>query len=84
MLHIENWKIASKPIDIPKGNTKYKYAKLETHSKDIWMKILDVSCDLYQGEICKTPLNNTINNTKYIKGDRFIFHKDHIQQFIKY
>jgi len=78
-LHIENWKNSSKPIDIPKCEiNKYNYAKLETNSKDIWVKIIDISCDLYQGEICKTPINNSIINTIYNKGDRFIFHKDQI------
>lgn len=43
------------------------------------MKIIDISCDLYQGEICKTPINNTIYN----KGNHFIPHKDQIHNLLQ-
>ena len=73
-LHIESWNVnKSKPIDIPSGSCKYKYAHLVKNSKEAWVKIMDVSCDLYQGTICKTPADNFYN-----KGDRFIFHKENI------
>jgi hypothetical protein len=82
--NLEKWKESSKPIDIPKREiNKYKYAKLQTNSKDIWMKIIDISCELYQGELCKTPINNTINNTIYNKGDYFIFHENKIHSLRK-
>lgn len=73
-LKIESWDInKSKPIDIPNNGAKNKYVHLVKNSKDVWVKILDVSCDLYQGSICKTPENNYYN-----KGDKFIFHREHI------
>ena len=73
-INIVDWNTAkSKPINIPSGVGLHKYANLKKHSKDFWVKIQDVSCDLYQGIVCKTP-----ENESYSKGDRFIFHKEHI------
>jgi hypothetical protein len=48
------------------------------------MKIINVSCDLYEGEICKTPhILLIILNIIQKEIVFYFFHKDHIQQFIK-
>jgi type IV secretory pathway VirB9-like protein len=77
-MYLDKWYMnPSKPIDIPVK--KKMNVKLMTRSGDIDVNISSYNEDLISGYVNKTPPSTKI----YKKGDKVMFHKDNIIDYIK-
>jgi len=75
MIYLENLKNSqTQPINIPKGNKTFQ---IKTHSNnELWLlaQSHDISNNLIVGNIINTPPSIK----PYNKGDKLLFHIDHI------
>jgi hypothetical protein len=76
MILIDEWKIKSSPIDIPRSISS-GYAKIASKTHEYWVRIHDRSHEILEGHVDYTPPNSA----EYGKGSRFLFHLENVLSF---